>query len=345
MLHYNVPSLETMHYRKTNPSAPDGRRSLPIALILSAMALLGLGARAAEASPRVVVTVQPLHSIVAGIMGDAGTPALLIRGGGSPHSFALKPSQAELLQRADAVFWVGPELERFLVKPLRALASGASVVALAQAVPLLPYRSDGVWGGAGHDEHADRHEHKDHHGHEDHKHGTRDPHFWLDALRVKTIVPTIAKTLSAVDPANAERYRANAQAVRARLDGLHRQIETKLAPVGRVPYLVFHDAYQYFERRYGLHAVGTVTLDPEYRPGARHLDTLRRKVAEGRVRCIFREPQFAPAALAALTERSNVRVSVLDPLGASLRPGPDAYFLLLETMADSLRGCLGDGTG
>jgi zinc transport system substrate-binding protein len=201
----------------------------------------------------------------------------------------------------------------------------------------LPYRIEGIWGGG---EKYGGHESRD-----ERSRRAADPHFWLDPLRVRKAVSKIVQTLSEIDRPNVARYRANGDALARRLTSLHDRLEEKTSPVRRIPYLVFHDAYQYFETLYGLNALGTVKRDPEYRPGARHLAAIQQMVARGNLRCIFREPQFEPSLLDMISAQGALRVAVLDPLGAALEPGPEAYFTLLENMADNLTACLGAGTG
>lgn len=293
--------------------------------------------QASERPPKVVVSVKPLHSIVAGVMRGVAVPALLLSGAETPHSFALKPSHASALQGADIVFWVGPALERFLSKPVRTLAKDAAVVTLAKSVRLLPFRKQGIW-----DPQGETHAHGGHgHGHgHDHGQDANDPHFWLDPVRVRAIVPFVERALSAADPSNATRYRENATMLGQRLQGLHDRLKTILAPARQVPYLVFHDAYQYLETRYRLSAVGTVTLDPEIRPGAHHIAALRRTAEEHSVKCAFGEPQFKPATMSIIAEATAVRIGELDPLGLAQPPGPEAYFNMMTVLAQNLRKCL-----
>ena len=300
---------------------------------------------AGQASPKVVVSVKPLHSIVAGVMQGVGDPVLLISGSETPHGFSLRPSQARELQNAALVFWVGPELEQFLKKSITTLAGGAEIIALGQAVPLLSYRKHGLWrksdGYTGHDDdgHKKVYEHADHYAH-----GTRDPHFWLDPVLMRKTVPVIARALSKMDPAHASLYRTNSGLLEQRLEGLHRHLERKLAPVRQIPYLVFHDAYQYLETRYRLASVGTMTLDPERRPGARHLANIRHEVRHNRAKCLFKEPQFKSAIISVVKEAVAVRIGELDPLGIAQRPGPDAYFGTLIDLAENLVDCLSYST-
>lgn len=298
---------------------------------------------AAAAAPRVVVSIKPVHSLVAGVMAGIGEPFLLIRGAATPHSYSLRPSDARALSNAQLVFWVGEDLETFLEKPLASLAGRARLVELT-ATPgmlLLPAREGGIWSsdhGEGHDEEHEKSStpsrHKDGHPVE------RDLHLWLHPANAVTIVRAAAAALSELDPANAAAYERNALASETRIAELEREIAALLAPVKDQPYMVFHDAYQYFEARFGTRAVGAVTVSPERRPGARRLREIRTRMVESGAACIFSEPQFAPAVVRSLAEGTAAKIAMLDPLAADLPSGPDAYFKLMRNMAQSLRACL-----
>lgn len=299
-----------------------------------AAGILGLGT--ASAGPRVVASIAPVHALVAGVMKDVGEPTLIVRGVGSAHTYSLHPSEARALSEADIVFWVGPIYERFLEKPLATLATKARRVEFARApgVSVLMAREGGAWED---DDHA--HEH-------DHGHGAADPaemdgHLFLDPENAKAIVRAAVTTLSEVDPANAARYAANGDQTITRLGALDSELRAILAPVKDKPFIVFHDAYQYFERRYDLNAVGSISVSPERLPGARRLQRLRRKIAELGPVCVFAEPQFEPALVQTVVERTSAKTGILDPLGAGVTPGPDAYFATMRTLARSLADCLG----
>ena len=285
--------------------------------------------------PRVIASVQPLHSLVAGVMRGVGEPALLLQGGASPHDHQLRPSDLRLLNDADKVFWFGEALEPFLEKPLHALAAGRAVALLdAPGLTLLPRREGGVWG----EDHAEDHAL----GHGGHEHeADLDPHVWLDPVNAKALIQTVGAELSAVDPANAAVYQANVAELSARLDALTRTLDAGLAAVRDRPYVVFHDAYQYFENRFGTNALGSLTLNPELQPGARRVQAVRDKIIASQARCVFSEPQFRPTLVATLLQDTGAKSGVLDPLGADLQPGPDAYFQLLDNLAAGLRDCLG----
>jgi zinc transport system substrate-binding protein len=312
----------------------------------------------AQTSPAVpvVASVLPIHSLVAGVMEGVGKPHLLVPGGASPHSFALRPSDARRLEAAKAVFWVGPTLETFLVRLLKVLTQGATVVALAGAegVTLLPFREGGPWDEHDHDHehghsaeaahgHDDAHEHEHEHDHDhDHDHADHgiDAHVWLDPLNAVAFVGAIAAALEQADPANAKVYRTNAVRVVGKLRALDAELRRTLAPAHGKPYIVFHDAYQYFEARYGLHPAGSITVNPELSPGARRLVDIRERIRSDKAVCVFAEPQFEPKLVRTVIEGTGTRVGTLDPLGARLKPGPGAYFQLLRSLAKDLTACL-----
>ena len=306
-----------------------------VRLIYGLLLLVLASLSGASAAPDVVVSLKPLHSVVASVMEGVAEPYLLLTGSETPHSFALKPSHARELQRADAVFWVGPQLEPFLINPIKTLAKGATIVGFARSVPLLPNRKEGLWTHSGQHGGNAAQTHGVAHGH-----GKFDPHFWLDPVRVRHIVPEIVQTLSEIDPAHAANYGANGVRLDRRLKGLHHELEAITAPVREVPYLVLHDAYQYFEARYRLGAVGSFVLNPESGPSVRRIASIRRIIVNNNIRCVFREPQLPQLGLSAVTDMAELRIDELDPLGATHIPGPDAYFEILASLARNLAGCL-----
>ena len=292
------------------------------------------------AAPKVVATIKPLHSLVAQVMDGVGEPELLIKQG-SPHGYQMKPADAKSVAEADVVIYVSHELETFL-PPLLEKSEKAHVVEWANLPNLfpLPTRHGGMWeeGEEGHDHHDHEHEHgHDHHGHH---HGTYDAHLWLSIGRSKLLLAQTAETLAAADPENASKYQENATKAAAALDALQQALTAKLQPVQKQPFMVFHDAYQYFEKDYGLDAVGTVRVDPEHEPGAKRIGELHQMIANNKVACLFSEPQFPAKIVDKLAEGGKVKTAVLDPVGADLAPGKAMYGQLLGNLADSLVGCL-----
>ncbi len=290
--------------------------------IFIALAAALISAASAAAAPNVLVTIKPIHSLVAGVMEGVGTPDLLIGGALSEHSYELKPSDARKIYEAGLIFEVGPDMETYLNGALSKL--GAKVVALeyAPGVKRIAARRGGLWGEGDHDD------------------GPTDPHIWLDPQNAIAMTRQIATSLAAADPAHAPIYRSNAVKQVTALTALDREVAAKLAPLRSRPYLVFHDAYHYFEARYGLSPAGAVTVAPDRPVGARRIAELHRAVAEGRVACLFREPQFPPKLIETLDADTKARIGVLDPLGADLPPGPGLYPRLLRDLAQSLAGCL-----
>lgn len=301
-------------------------------LVLAAVLMASLPLRAIEA-PAVVASIKPVHSLVAGVMAGIGEPHLLVRGGASPHASVLKPSDARALSGADLIFWIGDDLETPLVRPLASLAGQAPVVALSHLAGLVryPVRSGAVWGSGGHDHGKDK---------GDEPGAAIDMHLWLDPANAITMVEGIAARLAAVDPARATAYRANAAAVTGRLRLLDEYLRDLLTDAAGRPYIVYHDAYRYLEERYGLMPIGAVSAAGHRTPGAARLRRIRRIVVDRRAACIFAEPQFAGRTLIAVGDGTGARISVLDPLGAALRPGPDQYVRMMRDMAVALRDCL-----
>ncbi len=308
--------------------------SRPLLAIALCLGIWSHAAAAAPPPPAVVASIAPVHSLVAAVMQGAGAPTLLLKGGGSPHTATLRPSDAAALQNADVVFWIGSEMETFLAKPLRALPARARVVALAEApgVTLLASRQGGVWD----EDHHDAVDDGDHGGH-----GAHDMHIWLDPRNAMAMTDAIAATLSEADPDRAETYADNAAELRQRLQALDTDLRSRLAPYVGKPYIVFHDAYHYFEARYGLSPAGAIAISPDRAPGARTLAAIRDRIEASGAVCVFREPQFEPALVTTVVAGTPARVAVLDPLGVDLAPSPEAYFALMRRLADSLSACLG----
>ncbi|MCG8562102.1 MAG: zinc ABC transporter substrate-binding protein [Hyphomicrobiales bacterium] len=355
------------------------------ALTFAAAVALASGLVMAGEREGVVASIKPVHSLVSAVMQGVATPHLIVKGGASPHTYSLKPSDAKALEHAKVVFWIGEDLETFLEKSIDTLGEGAKVVALddAHGLTKLPFREGGPFEahddgheGHGHKKKAAKHDHDDHghkkkakhdhhdhghkkkskhdhhdHGHKKeakhdhdghagHAHGDFDMHLWLDPLNAKAMVHEIEEALVAADPANASKYKANAKALETRLEALTKELAQTLAPVKGRPFIVFHDAYQYFEKRFGLTAAGSITVSPETLPGARRVADIQAKVKKLGATCVFAEPQFEPKLVRVVTEGTRAKSGVLDPVGAGLTDGPELYFTLMRNMAQSMKSCL-----
>jgi zinc transport system substrate-binding protein len=334
-------------------------------LSLSALAVLPLTAVPAAADvPRVAADIAPVHSLVAQVMGDLGEPALIVRPGASPHGYALRPSEAAAVQEADLVVWIGPRLAPWLDESMATLAPDAARLTLME-VPgtvLLETRAGATFERHSHahdahdhdhddhddhDDHAHDHDHDDHahdhdhdHAHDDHAHdhGLVDAHLWLDPENAQIWLDAIAGALAAADPDNAATYAANAAAARERLDALTVELAAQTAPLADLPFIVFHDAYQYFENRFGLQAAGAISLSDATDPSAARVAELRDRVAELGAACVLAEPQFDPGIVAAIAD-GDTATGVIDPLGTAHDPGPDLYAAVLRDLAAGLAAC------
>ncbi|AHK44600.1 MULTISPECIES: zinc ABC transporter substrate-binding protein ZnuA [Ensifer] len=323
-----------------------------------------LSSPVAAAGPNVVASIKPVHSLVASIMQGVGEPSLIVEGAASPHTYNMKPSNAAALQAAKVVFWVGPGLEAFLDKPLDALSGGAKVVELSEAPGLekLKFREGGAFEAHDHDDEGhgeEGHKHAegeaehddaaapeaaaadDHdHAHEGHDHEGFDMHLWLDPQNARAMAAEIEKTLTEADPDNAGAYKANLEKLNQRLDALDKSLVATVAPVKDKPFVVFHDAYQYFEHRYQVRVAGSITVSPEVLPGADRLSQIHAKIKELGATCVFAEPQFEPKLINVVIEGTPAKSGTLDPEAATLDAGPDLYFQLMEGIGTSLKTCL-----
>jgi len=318
-----------------------------IKVTLIATAIFSSSLAYASEGLSVVTSIKPIHSLVSAVMDGIGTPSLIIEGAGSPHTYALKPSQAKALQDADLVFWVGPAIESFLEKPIKEVASSARIVTLSDAHGLIKieFREGGNFDS--HDDHAKHDDHDDHAKHDDHDdhakhddHGQFDMHLWLDPENAKMMINAIEEALIEADPRNARTYQGNAANVKRDLDKLITEVDAEMSPVKGTPYVVFHDAYQYFEVRFGMKPVGSITVSPETLPGAKRVKELREKIKSLNASCVFSEPQFEPKLIATVIEGTSAGTGVLDPLGVSIKAGPEMYFTLIRNMSKSLKNCL-----
>lgn len=370
-------------------------RSLVYATVATGFAALMSGGAALAEVPRVVTDIPPVQGLVAQVMKGVGEPALLVQPGASPHGYSLRPSEAKSLEQAQAVFFVGPELTPWLVKPIETLAPKAEHIELldAEGTTKLPNRSGATFeahvhsDGEGHDhdhahegegesahdhdhtqegeghhhDHAhgdaagepEAHDHDHEHDHEHdhaaegeahdhdhgHDHGATDPHAWLDPENGKVWLSAIAAELSKLDPEHKAQYEQNARDGAAAIDAAAADAKGKLAELGDVKFIVFHDAYQYFEKRMGISAAGSISLSDASAPSPARIAELREKVKSLSINCALAEPQFNADLLKTVFEGSDAKTATLDPLGSAIPPGPDFYPALIRSLATELSNC------
>ena len=295
-----------------------------------------------NAEVKVVTSIKPLHSLASYLMDGVAKPDLIVDGYASPHGFSMKPSHAKMLQNADLIFWVGEDLESFLEKPLSSIAKKAEKIELMEikGLNVLKFRERNIFDEHDHDDHDDhgkKEEHDDHDGHEGHAHGEYDPHIWLDPMNAKVILNEMVEHLIENDPKNEAKYKSNLDKALKDVDKLTIDVMTELS--NSVSSIVFHDAYQYFEKRFNVNVLGAFTVNTDVMPGAEQLAEIREIIEHDKVACVFSEPQFNPDIIKAVAKDMNIKTGVVDPLGATLDPGKDLYFKLIRNMSASFKGC------
>ena len=325
-----------------------------------------------NADIKVVTSIKPLHSLASYLMDGVGKPDIIVDGYASPHGFSMKPSHAKMLQNADLIFLVGEGMENFLEKPLNSIAKKAEKIELMETkgLQVLKFRERNIFDEHDHDDHDDHgkkeddhddHDHDDHakkeddhddhghdedghkeddhddHGHEGHAHGEHDPHIWLDPMNAKVILEEMAEHLIENDPKNEAKYKNNLDKALKDIDKMTIDVMTELS--NSVSSIVFHDAYQYFEKRFNVNILGAFTVNTDVMPGAEQLAEIREIIEHDKVSCVFSEPQFNPDIIKAVAKDMNIKTGIIDPLGATLDSGKDLYFKLIRNMSASFKGC------
>ena len=344
---------------------PMSRKLLTLSLTATLM-----GGTAYADVPQVAVDIAPIHSLVARVMDGVGTPDLIVQPGASPHEYSLRPSEATALQAADLVFWIGPDLTPWLTDTIETLAPDAAVTALLEADGTieLEFREGALFEAHDHDEdedHDDEDGHEDHDdhdeeghedhadeeaghddhddeetGHDEHDHGAHDPHAWLSPQNAMTWLNVIAGQLSAADPENAGAYFANAAAGRTEIGALIDEVTASLDPVRDGQFVVFHDAYQYFEADFDFPASGAISIGDASDPSPARIAEIQGRIAEQGIDCVLAEPQFNPSLVATVLDGTQAQTGILDPLGSDLEPGPALYPQLIRNLSTALAGCM-----
>lgn len=319
---------------------------------ITAILSLGMMSLGVNAAPNVATDITPVHSLVSQVMAGVGTPDLLIQSGASPHNYSLSPSEAEALQEADLVFWIGEGLTPWLERSLDNLSPTSTKIELleAQGTTTYAFREGATFGAHededdGHEDEAHEDEAHEDEAHEDehhHDHSGVDPHAWLDPANGKVWLDVIASALAEKDPENASQYLENAAISKAKIDTATLSIENTIAQLQDKQFIVFHDAYQYFEKRFGIMAAGSISISDASKPSPGRIAEIRQLVEDLSVSCVFTEPQYNPGIVNAVFGDTGVNTSgVIDPLGSGLVTGTNLYSNLLIEIAKGLQSCLG----
>ena len=314
---------------------------------VSAITLL-TGSAALADSPRVVADIAPVHSLVSRVMDGIGKPDLIVPNETSPHDYRLRPADAEALENAGLVFWMGEGLTPWMERALESLSGEATIVELLalDETKTLPFREGALFDAHDHSEHDDHDDHddhdhdKEHDDHAGHDHGEFDPHAWLSTDNAKTWLNVIAAKLSSIDPTNAGGYFANASEAIVELDALDKEVDEMLDTVRGGKFIVFHDAYQYFETVYDFPASGAISLSDASDPGAARIAEIAKRIESENIQCVLSEPQFNANLVDTVMAGAEAKTEVIDPLGFGIEPGSSLYTKLIKGMATSLVNCL-----
>ena len=297
----------------------------------------------------VISTIQPINSLVSAVIGNTGKSITIIPSEQSPHDFKLKPSDVKVLQNGNIIFYVSNHLESSITKVLKNLPKNIKLINLMEesGVNHLAIRDNDAW------ERHDHHGHDDHDDHDDHdKHGKKhddhddhekedDVHVWLSPDNAIKIVQKVNKVLSLYFPENSKIYNDNTTKFIDKIRNLKMELVKELSPIKNKPYIVFHDAYQYFEKTFELNAVGSVALEGDIASSPKQISLIKDKIVKSKALCVFQEPQFDSKLVKIVVEGTDAKIGTLDPLGVNISENKDFYLQLITNMAKSLKECLG----
>ena len=293
----------------------------------------------------VISTIQPINSLVSAVIGNTGKTISIIPAEQSPHDFKLKPSDVKVLQNSNIIFYVSNHLESSVTKVFKNLPKNIKLINLMKesGINHLAIRDNAAW--ERHDHHGDDHDDHEKHGkkHDDHDDHEKedDVHIWLSPDNAIKIVQKVNKVLSLYFPENSKIYNENTTKFIDKIRNLKMELIKELSPIKNKPYIVFHDAYQYFEKTFELNAVGSVALEGDIASSPKQISFIKDKIIKSKASCVFQEPQFDSKLVKIVVEGTNAKTGTLDPLGVNITGNKDFYLQLLTNMAKSLKKCLG----
>lgn len=305
-------------------------------LLCAALSAALWGSAATAANAAVVASLKPVGFIAAALTDGVTTTEVLLPDGASEHDYALRPSDVKRLKSADLVVWIGPDMEAFMQKSAQQIPAQKQVV-MAELPGVKPL----LMKGAEEDEHEHEGHHHDHeNGDGHHHHGDYNMHIWLSPEVARLTAVAIHEKLVEVMPQSRAKLDANLKDFEANLARTDAQVGNELAPLKNKGYFVFHDAYGYYEKHYGLTSLGHFTVNPEIQPGAQRLHEIRTQLVEQKASCVFAEPQFRPAVVEAVARGTQARMGTLDPLGTSITLSKESYPQFLTQLANQYSSCL-----
>jgi zinc transport system substrate-binding protein len=274
-----------------------------------------------HAANQVLVSIKPIHSLVAAVAEGVFEPQLLLDGSISPHTYSLTPKDVVTLQEANLFIWVGESYEGHL-KHVVDKKSKKSI----KIMDMVGLNRRPVRGGCCHN-----------HGHEEHD-TIYDGHVWLAPDNAKVIVANLVQILSEQFPEHAAIFERNGHALVDRLITLEKTISEKLQHVRGKGYLVYHDALQYFDQAFGLTFLGAVVVDADLPPSAKTILDLKNNFHDGGLKptCLLLEPQYPKEACQKLAATLGLPYEIVDYLGINVPPGPKAYETILVNLSDAL---------
>lgn len=272
----------------------------------------------------ITVSIPPLAGIIAPLLDENDQISVILKPGASPHGFQLKPSDLRGLQSSDLIVWVGSPVDSWMQKTITNLDKANVNLAKISGIETYPVRKGGLWEVHHHHELGEKDEHEGHEDHEDHEdhesHSAKellsiDGHLWMSYKNSLLLVKVVSKQLQQLKPNQTDQINQTTQAWLNKLQQTHKRIQQQLLPVKNKPYMVLHDAYQYFEKQYGLNGIGSIQLNPSITPSLKRVAKIRAKIKQGAVKCVFKEPQFPEKRVLAVTKGLDVQVGSLDPMG------------------------------
>lgn len=298
-------------------------------LIFSLFLLFGL--QNSVHALKIVTSIPPLWSLARQLTEGISEPILLLKGQQSPHTYNLTPSTARLIHEADILFWIGPELETFLKKPLKALTALHVPLIETAGLKIYPLRQGEDW-------HVEAHKGAGHDHHHDHSHEGKDPHIWLDVQNALAMAGRMKEVLLSRDPDHQELYEKNYARLKVSLEKLQTLLLRETQKI-EGSFMVYHDSLQYFEKDYGLSVAGVVAVIPDLQPNLKHLQALRKTIEAKKVRCLFSESEFSPALIKRLSEQTDIPHRRIDPLGLSHEGEPELYQEMMKELLKDFQTC------